>query len=51
MMRFRKSNILLGLGLVLGMFLFTYIFLDPSPHGLYGDDEAKKVNYEKEIFL
>jgi len=41
-MRFRKSNVILGLALVIGMFLFMYLVIDSSPHGLYGDDEAKK---------
>jgi hypothetical protein len=41
-MRFRKSNVILGLALVVGMFLFMYLVIDSSPHGLYGDDEAKK---------
>jgi hypothetical protein len=39
----RKAKLLAGLSLALGIFLFTYAFLDSGPHGLYGDDEAKKV--------
>jgi len=42
-MRFRKTNVILGLALVIGMFLFMYLLIDNSPHGLYGDDEAKKL--------
>ena len=32
----------LGLGLVAGMFLLTYLLLDPAPNGLYWDDQAKQ---------
>ena len=42
-MRFRKVNIILGFSLVLGIFLLTFMVLDPSPNGLYWDDEAKKL--------
>ena len=43
-MRFRKTNVLLGLSLVIGVFFFIYLVIDSSPRGpLYGDDEAKKV--------
>jgi len=42
-MRFRKTNVILGLALLVGMFLFMYLVIDSSPHGLYGDDEAKKL--------
>ena len=42
-MRFRKTNVILGLALLVGMFLFMYMVIDSSPHGLYGDDEAKKL--------
>ena len=41
-MRFRKTNVVLGLGLVAGMFLLTYLLLDPAPNGLYWDDQAKQ---------
>ena len=34
---------ILGLALLVGMFFFMYLVIDSSPHGLYGDDEAKKV--------
>ena len=42
-MRFKKTNVALGLCLVAGMFLVTYLVLDPAPNGLYWDDEAKKL--------
>ena len=42
-MRFRKVNIILGFSLMLGIFLLTFMVLDPSPNGLYWDDEAKKL--------
>ena len=41
-MRFRKMNVVLGLSLVAGMFLLTYLLLDPAPNGLYWDDQAKQ---------
>ena len=27
-----------------GIFLFVYTFIDSTPHGMYGDDQAKKVH-------
>ena len=42
-MRFKKTNVVLGLGVAAGMFLMTYLFLDPTPNGLYWDDDAKKL--------
>ena len=32
-----------GGALLAGIFLFVYTFIDSTPHGMYGDDEAKKV--------
>ena len=34
---------ILGGALLAGIFLFVYTFIDSTPHGMYGDDEAKKV--------
>ena len=42
-MRFKKTNVALGLGVAAGMFFMTYLFLDPAPNGLYWDDDAKKL--------
>ena len=60
-MRFKKVNIILGFCLVVGLFLLTFLVLDPSPNGLYWDDEAKKLelkvletklsNLEKDLSL
>jgi len=35
-----------GGALIAGIFLFVYTFLDSSPHGMYGDDEAKKLELQ-----
>ena len=34
---------ILGGALLAGIFLFVYTFIDSPPHGMYGDDQAKKV--------
>ena len=34
---------ILGGALLAGIFLFVYTFIDSTPHGMYGDDQAKKV--------
>ena len=36
--------IVLGGALLAGIFLFVYTFIDSTPHGMYGDDQAKKVH-------
>ena len=46
-MRFRKTNVILGLCLLVGMFFLTYLLLDPAPNGLYWDDEAKKLELKR----
>ena len=46
-MRFKKVNIILGFCLVVGLFLLTFLVLDPSPNGLYWDDEAKKLELKE----
>ena len=46
-MRFKKVNIILGFCLVVGLFLLTFLVLDPSPNGLYWDDEAKKLELKQ----
>ena len=35
---------ILGGALLAGIFLFVYTFIDSPPHGMYGDDQAKKVH-------
>ena len=47
MMRFRKSNVILGLSIIGGLFLLTYVFIDPAPNGLYWDDEAKHLELSR----
>ena len=41
-MRFRKANVILGIALIVGIFLFFFLIIDTSPRGLYWDDDAKK---------
>jgi len=42
-MRFRLSRMVGGGALLAGIFLFVYTFIDSPPHGMYGDDQAKKL--------
>ena len=42
--RITYSLIVLGGALLAGIFLFVYTFIDSTPHGMYGDDQAKKVH-------
>ena len=43
MIKKEMETYILGGALLAGIFLFVYTFIDSPPHGMYGDDQAKKV--------